>query len=455
MDSIHRTVPRSAQKAAQRTPQRASALSPPSLSPSQPRHRPRASDSPESSAFDSSRAPWVRGIRADKLTMTPKAEPLTTPLSTTPVIKVDHVRNTHTKRLLQHKDATDSTRIFNSACSTAQMAVRWVNYPGRDAIAVSASSDTHLNHLSVFAVWIDASGQLKSEPRRTVAHDGAVAALASSGMDGLLVSASTHGVISVLNDVEEGDLTPIASTQIDAAAPEGAVDLCILDSQVCVAGERGCLYVFPIDQPSDSTDPSFREKTTETTLRAVTAVDVASPLVATGGANGVSIWDLRSRYQVTRLTASDRRCMSAVTTDASQPHFILSGDVSGTVYTWDRRMVSELASEPICTARIHRGPVWDMCIANAGRPGRLLTCGEDGVVSLADFYQARLRGVENGWNSTGDFWSAPLDDVDLFNLNGSSHVSLGINSIDSHFSAELFAYASDTAIVGFGKLSDV
>lgn len=441
MDSIQRTVPRSAQKAQKQRQY--------SVSPSQTRYRPRASNSTAPPLFDASLTPRGQG----RLTEEPNGVPeLRDDFAT--LYKNSMPQNDREYRMLQPADARDRVGVIPSFCAATQMAVRWVGHPGRDAIAVAGSSDGIVDQLSVFAVRTDTSGSLTKELRRTILHNGRVAALASSGSDGLLVSASVHGTVSVLTDVEHSELEIISSPKNDTFSRDGAVDLCLLDSQVCVAGERGSLYLIPLDEQGRSSQISNPEQTSDSTLRAISAVDVATPLVAAAGANGVTIWDFRDRQETTRLISRANQCISAVTTDISQPHFVLGGSINGVVYTWDRRMSSGSRCPPLTYAHIHQGPVWDISIANAGRPGRVLTCGEDGSICLADFGAANLRNTENGWNYSGNFWSNDVDDIDISRVYGDKYNGLGINSVDAHFSAELFAFASDSAIVGFGKLYD-
>lgn len=438
MDSVQRTIPRSAQKAAEHPPR--------SVSPSQTRYRPRASNSITPPTFDTLGILQAQG--GPNLTPDLEAE------TASPDKEID-IQSERERRMLRSVDATSRAGALTSFCSAVQSAIRWVGHPGRDAIAVAGSSNGHVDHLSVFAVRTDLSGSLTNELKRTIVHNGQVAALASSGSDGLLVSASTRGVVSVLDDVEHGELKTISPLLNDSFSPEGTVGLCLVDSQVCVAGERGYLYLLPLDAQAGSSQPPIVEKTVDISVRAVATVDIATPLVAVAGAKGVTIWDLRDHKAHTRFASGRQQYMSAVTTDISQPHFILGGSMDGVVYTWDRRMVGAADSRPLTYAHIQYEPVWDISVVSAGRPGRVLTCSEEGRVCLLDFGAAYSRTIKNGWYNSDNIWCSNIEDIDVSRIFGESGYDVCVNSVDAHFSAELCAFSNDAGMIGFGKLSEI
>lgn len=451
MDSIRRTVPRSSQKSPQHSAGKP-IFTPGIANTSQVQPRPLTSNRSQTVAADLSGSPWTRSAR-------PRASPPAAKSTSNGFKRTENNRDTHDLKLqrkhtLQRKDVATRADVCVEFCTAGQMAVRWVSYTGLEAIAVAGSYDGQQDYLSVYAVWMNSGGAIQRECRRTISHSGRVSALAS-GSDGLLLSASTNGALSAVSDVHQNELVHVGVARDDKLRPEGAVDVCKLDAAACVAGERGSLFLFSLDEPRNSPVHSWGEKTTDAGLRSIALVDASTPIVAAAGANGVGLWDLRAHWETTRLTLQDRCPLSAVTVDVSQPHFILAGTTDGQICSWDRRMVGDTDSDPISCVRVHQAAIWDMSVVAAGRPGRLLTCSEDGLVLLVDFSSAHTRSAANDWRSTGEFWRATVNDGDVWNLIGHQRLGMGVNSVDAHFSAELFAYASDDATVGFGKLSTV
>lgn len=345
----------------------------------------------------------------------------------------------------------DQSRSNMAFCSAPQTCVRWLRVGGREAIAAAGSGDGHMDTLTFYGVWMDGEG-LQHAVRRVAPHEGKVVAL-DVGSDGLIAVGSAHGSVRVLrsDDWFDSELTEIGNLHHVRQRDEGVVGVVALGDRVCVAGEYGSICMLGVDaKPNSGEHLAWGEQFDEVGLQALAIVDEGAHQVVAAGGSGVTVWDVRNGSVGSRLEHPSRQVATAVTVDSTQPHFILAGFRNGEVCTWDRRAGN---TEPVTRAVIHDGPVWDLRVITCSRPGRLITCGEDGMVILVDYAVAAARKSAEGWSGSGEFWRATVGSGDVHSLIGKSKSALGVNGVDAHSSAELFAYAGDSAVVGFGTVA--
>lgn len=410
--------------------------------------------------------------------------------------------------------AYERTKSCVAFCHAPQTTVRWLRgVGGREAIAVSGSGcgDGQLDMLSFFSVWTehDNSGMsnnhnyhLHHARRRELRHNGKVSAIDVGGDGGLVSVGSSLGGISVFRSDrwEDAALTNVGYIQqmrgrrmSDVESVVGVVSLG--SDQVCAAGEYGSVCVFTVDHqqqqqsgtigsatgsgaaeaaaaatPTVQLMQPYGEQFDGVGLQALAVVDEGAMQVVGAGLSAVTVWDVRTGGTASRFVHPTKAAATAVTVDPSQPHFVVAGFRNGEVCTWDRRMTSSSAGGPLdvdvplSRAAVHDGPVWDLRVVSCNRPGRLITCGEDGMVLMVDYAMAVARGAAGdtaetgaGWNAmagavTGEFWRATIANSDVHSLIGKYKKVVGVNGVDAHSSAELFAFASDSAEVGFGIL---
>lgn len=339
-------------------------------------------------------------------------------------------------------------------CSDSpQSVVRWLRVPSREAIALAGSSDGLSDQLSFHSVCVD-GGVVRHSVRRRVGHSGRVSAL-RCGVDGLVAVGSSTGSVSCLraDAWEKGQFAQVGSIETVRGRREEVVGLACMSNRVCVAGGHGSLCVFASDVGQKVSERfAWGEQFDDIGLNGLDLVDESAQLVVGAGASAISVWDIRQGVLSMRVRHPENAAASCVGVDASQPNFIVAGFVDGDACVWDRR--SGLEGPFLCRHSLHDGPIWDVGVIPGGSPGRLITCGEDGMVLLVDFAKAAARVKAVSWSGEGAFWKADLRQGDIGSLFGKGFVSgLGVNAVDAHFNAELFAYAGDNATVGFGTFS--
>lgn len=353
-------------------------------------------------------------------------------------------------------DAGRSAVDFGHAC---QSCVRWLRVGGREAIAIAGATHGVTDAVRFFGVSVDERGLLSQRCCRALSHEGNVSAL-HVGSDGLVAIGSERGGVSVLRGDRWNEDVPERIGRIGdmRRCEEGVVGIACLGDKVCVAGEHGSLCLIAAETEEGATEMRFQwgERFDDVTLCALDVVDESAQLVVGGGAAAVSVWDVRNGVVASRVCHPHRAVSSCVAVDASQPHFIVAGFQNGEVCVWDRRggLNGGSGQAPISRVAVHEGPVWDVGVVGGGNPGRLVTCGEDGMVLLVDYAAAAARSKGAAWSGSGEFWRAEVCKGDVRSLIGKSYCSyLGVNSVAAHHNAELFAYAGDNATVCFSTFS--
>jgi WD40 repeat protein len=349
--------------------------------------------------------------------------------------------------------------VFGSAPFSC---VRWLKIGGREAVAAVGTSDggPGADSVVLHAVRIDGK-VINTRVARRMEHQGKVTDISTSSGDGMVYVASSDGSISCLPSIAWDDdvqLQNITSLPQTAAGREPAVGIAPLESnRIAGAGGHGTLVMIDVER---RTAIHVIPAADAAGIRAIAPVDPeGGHEVVSAGASGVcSIWDARTahRGQVPNLRLRHPNPTVwplSVTIDAAQPHFVLAGTSEGELVIWDRRAGEGF---PLSRATLHDGFVWDVRVVASSRPGLLLSCGEDARVWHMDFAAAASRGGVTGsaatWRDTGEFWRAELTENDVRNVAASAGATLGVNSVDAHPHADLFAYASDSAAVTFGSL---
>jgi WD40 repeat protein len=342
--------------------------------------------------------------------------------------------------------------------------VRWLHVGGRDAVAAVGSGDggPGADTVTLYGVRTDAAaGGLQSRVIRKIAHSGKVSDLSTSAGFAALFAASSDGHVRALVDADADEmLRDVAKMPKGAGGGrESASGVSPLaERKIAAVGANGTLVVADVDL---STIVSSVQGGDAVGFRACAAVDPqGGHEVVTAGASGVvCVWDVRvaTRTKSAAQTLRHPDCAGGaplcVTVDASQPQFVVAGTAGGELGIWDRRGGDGF---PLSRTTVHDGFVWDARVVASSRPGLLVSCGEDARVWLMDFAAAAGRGATGGaaagWRQTGEFWRAELGECDVRSLSAAAGATLGVNSVDAHPHADLFAYTTDSAAVTFGRL---
>lgn len=327
--------------------------------------------------------------------------------------------------------------------------VRWLPYGGRAAIAAVGSGDGGYDSVSLYGVTSESTG-VHCQLEREIDHNGKVYKIGISELDGSMFTASSDGWVRCMaegkwEDENEGLQDVVRLSEV-CGREEGVVGVAIVGQSVVAAGEHGSLCVADVESGE-----TWGRQFDDVGFHDVVAVDGNGSQVVTAGGCEVAVWDIRTGSSAGLRHPTTVPAMS-VAVDKGQPHFIMAGLRNGEVCVWDRRGVE---SYPVNRMQLHEGPVWDVGVVSSSKAGLLLCCGEDGMVWLVDFAAAGYRGgigsAERSWYDRGEFWRAQVKQSDLRNVVGSNDV-LGINSVNSHASADLFSYTSDSGSVAFGCL---
>lgn len=343
-------------------------------------------------------------------------------------------------------------------------AVRWLPVGGRQAVAAVGSGDggPGMDFMTLYAVRAE-KGALESSAVRQLRHPGKVMGIAVSKTANAMFVGSSDGTVRAVDsnrwDDEDADLVDVARLPkrdegryeaVMGVAPLSGHYVAALGSEgsLMVADAESCAAIYTLDA-CDAVG-----------FRAAVAVDAdsGSEVISAGASGEVSLWD-------TRIAGKTRACSQtlrhpatgmlpvSVTVDAAQPHFVLAGTASGELAIWDRRGGDGF---PLSRVALHDGFMWDVRVVSSTRPGLLLSCGEDASVWLMDFAAAAGRGAmgsaADSWCDTGEFWRAQLTQSDLRNVGARYSSMLGINSVDAHPRADLFAFVSDSGCASFGSL---
>lgn len=353
---------------------------------------------------------------------------------------------------IKSEDAYEASRSTLAFRSAPQTCVRWLRTGGREAIAMVGSGDGQVDEISFYGVWTDGDG-LHHAVRRELPHTGKVTAL-DAGSDGLLAIGSSRGNVQVLRaeDWAESWPTDVGDIARIRGREESVVGVVALGDRVCVAGEHGSICMMTVEAGKGMGEcAAWGEQFDGVGLYALSVVNEGAGQVVGAGGCGVTVWDVRNGSVRSRVQHPAHQVATAVTADLAQPHIIIAGFRNGEVCVWDQRAGDN--ADPVSRAAVHDGPVWDVRVVTCSRAGRLMTCGEDGRVLLLDYALAAARDATESWSGNGEFWRAAIRTGDVRSLIGNSRLALGVNGIDAHWSAELFAYVSDSAQVGFGALS--
>lgn len=346
-------------------------------------------------------------------------------------------------------------------------AVRWLEAGAGDAVAAVGSCGGAEDVVALYEVGVVRGEGVVAREAAVVEHPGRVTGMvAGVGGDGLAVCSSEGGVRVLQGGVDGAELLRVGGMPKSGGGGGGVLEpaagVCVLaGGRLCAAGGAGSLVVVDVARGESAVAVSRGDAVG---FRGVAAVDPdGGDLVVAAGASGVAgVWDFRERPgggparggPTQELRHPERGVgVLGVAVDAAQPHFVLGGTTGGEVAVWDRRGGGEL---PLGRVKLHDGAVWDVRVVRSSRPGLLLSCGEDGGVWLMDFAAAAARsglaGAGAAWMESGEFWRAELAAADVRNVAAPAGVTLGVNAVDAHPSADLFAYAGDSAAVTFGSL---
>ncbi|CDF38136.1 unnamed protein product [Chondrus crispus] len=333
--------------------------------------------------------------------------------------------------------------------------VRWLPAPGRDAIAAVGTGDgaPDADFLSLYRVSTR-GGDVSATVARDIDHPGKVLRIASSLSSETLFVGSSDGSIRTLSldSWETSSLETLSVMPRRAARPELVTGVApVVNGRVAALGGDGTFIVVDVSRCQEIGRAEMADPVGFFDGTAVDA-EAGNEVVSAGAGCEVCVWDTRiiqtGRGNVQTLghptPGVATRC---VTTDPAQPHFVIGGTRNGELCTWDRRGTEPF---PLNRVAMHDGVVWETRVVSSSKPGLLLSCGEDSKVWLMDFAAAASRDSAMG-SESGEFWRSMITQSDVRNVVGWDS-ALGINGIDAHPTADLYAYASDSGAVAFGCL---
>lgn len=334
-----------------------------------------------------------------------------------------------------------TTQPYVAFASAPLSAVRWLSHTGRTALAVvgSGCGGGAKDFLTVYGVFAD-HGMIRGSLEREMCHEGRVTKLATG--KGILYVGSSDGGVRMLRTSEwsKGELR-VGGRLTSRGREEGVAGLAPLGRKVCAFGEHGSIGVVDVEK---GVEECWMMCDAVGFVDAEAVDSESGYLVVGAGRSGeIGVWDLRGGSEVVQRLGHEDDVPSCVTVDAAQGNFVIGGVRNGEVCVWDRRM----GGSPLSRARIHDGMVWEVRVVASSKPGLLLSGGEDGRVWLMDYAAAACRGGSGG---TGEFWRATMTQSDLRNVGGDG--GMGVNGIDGHATADLYAYTTDSGSVSFGSL---
>lgn len=334
-----------------------------------------------------------------------------------------------------------TTQPYVAFASAPLSAVRWLPHAGRTALAVvgSGCGGGAEDFLTVYGVFAE-RGMIQGRLEREISHEGRVTKLATG--ERMLYVGSSDGGVRMLKTTEwlKGELRE-GGRLTNRGREEAVAGLAPLGRKVCAFGEDGSIGVVDVEK-------GIEEAWVMCDAVGFVDAEAVDPeagylVVGAGGSGEIGVWDLRQGSEVVQRLGHEDDVPSCVTVDAAQGNFVIGGVRNGEVCVWDRRM----GGSPLSRARIHDGMVWEVRVVASSKPGLLLSGGEDGRVWLMDYAAAACRG---GGGEIGEFWRATMTQSDLRNVGGDGGV--GVNGVDGHATADLYAYTTDSGSVSFGSL---
>ncbi|CAN8067766.1 unnamed protein product [Agarophyton chilense] len=328
-----------------------------------------------------------------------------------------------------------------SFTSASQTCIRWLPNTAEHAIALVGSGDGEVDTLTFYGVT--ARHEMACKKIRELPHKGKVNKICVTD-EGQVFTASSQGAVYSLSgiDPDKAEIRHVYDME-KYEKMESISSVAYSRVGLIAAGVHGSLMIIDV-----TTGQSNGLQFDEVGFRDLVSVDERGTEIITAGCD-VAVWDVRSGDR-TDLVHPGKSVATCVNTDPGQPHFVMGGMRNGELVIWDRRS----DSIPLNRIGLHSGPIWDLGVVSSSRAGLLLACGEDGNIRMADFASAGDRGgfgsIERAYCDQGEFWRAQLSQLDISNL---VREMMAVNSVDAHRDAALFAYATDSGIVGFGSLS--
>ncbi|PXF47855.1 Nucleoporin Nup43 [Gracilariopsis chorda] len=325
--------------------------------------------------------------------------------------------------------------------SAAQNCIRWLPNVSEDAVGVIGSGDGENDFLTFYSVT--AKEELDYKSIVEVAHEGKVNKISVTD-EGQVYTASSTGSVYTISGLDPHKKTLHKICDIEKfGKPESVSSVASSAIGLVAAGVHGSLMII-----DNNTGQVSSLQFDEVGFRDLISVDERGTEIVTAGCD-IAVWDVRSGDR-TDLIHPGKCVATCVGIDPGQPHFVMGGMRNGELAIWDRRS----DSLPFNRIGLHSGPIWDLGVVSSSRAGMLLSCGEDGNVNLVDFTKAGDRGgfgsIEQAFCDQGEFWRAGLSLADITSV---TREALAVNSVNSHRSAALFAYATDGGVLGFGNLS--
>lgn len=349
-----------------------------------------------------------------------------------------------------------------AASSAPQISVRWLPVSGRVAVAAVGSGDgaPGADVISLYAVAMEETG-LSTSLVRELPHEGKALRMATCPSDGILYTGSSDGTLRSLDAAgwadESQTLVDVAKLPRHGSRRESIAGVApVAGGKVVAFGGSGTMTIADVGGKGGIILQLPQCDAVGFTDAAAVDPDGGHELVSAGGSGEVCVWDTRTVAMTSRCESELRHPLPGVVTscimaDAAQAHFVIGGTRTGEICVWDRRGTD---SYPVNRVSMHEGPVWEARVVSSSKPGLLLSGGEDGKVWLMDFAAAAGRSGAvggAGWAGSGEFWRANITQSDLRNVTAEES-SVGVNGIDAHAHADLYAYTTDSAKVGFGSL---
>lgn len=164
------------------------------------------------------------------------------------------------------------------------------------------------------------------------------------------------------------------------------------DPVVVSSGEDGALHFL---QPLSNTKRSIANANSGSTY--ALRFSGVETLLTVGMGGRMGVWDTRTRSNTPATVCIDPNASSltALCAHPARPYTVATGSVEGVMSVWDIRA----SGTPTCSLQAHTSCIWDLVFSPSPSTS-IVSCGEDGVLSLWDFNKTKMDPIKVSFSSS-------------------------------------------------------